>query len=284
MSRSVFIIGMGFVGNALYSSFDKKKLDVGVYDKYKNQGELIDCLAYKCVFLCLPTVYLETEKKYDLQPIHETCKWLEKMEYTGLVVIKSTVTPTTTSQLYEHYPTLCLVHNPEFLSAATADEDFHNQSHIVIGYPTYPEPNSSIDWLRGFYTDNYPDATISMCTSTESESVKLGCNTFYSVKIQYFNELYAMCKKVGCNYDTVKTLMIKNDWINPMHTDVPGSDGKLSYGGYCFPKDTNALMQFMHENNTPHQVLSACIQERNSMRVDQTNIEKQTMHNAEYET
>ena len=38
MSRSVFIIGMGFVGNALHSSFEKKKIDVGVYDKYKNKG------------------------------------------------------------------------------------------------------------------------------------------------------------------------------------------------------------------------------------------------------
>ena len=33
-----------------------------------------------------------------------------------------------------------------------------------------------------------------------------------------------------------------------MHTNVPGTDGKLSYGGACFPKDTNALNNFMIKN------------------------------------
>ena len=51
-----------------------------------------------------------------------------------------------------------------------------------------------------------------------------------------------------------------------MHTDVPGIDGMLSYGGYCFPKDTNALVQFMKTKNTSHKVLQAVIDERNEMR------------------
>ncbi len=38
-------------------------------------------------------------------------------------------------------------------------------------------------------------------------------------------------------------LMLKNNWINPMHTKVPGNDGQLSYGGKCFPKDTKALVK-----------------------------------------
>ena len=61
-------------------------------------------------------------------------------------------------------------------------------------------------------------------------------------------------------------MMLKNDWINPMHTVVPGTDGKLSYGGYCFPKDTNALLEFMKKNNSPSEVLEATISERNKMR------------------
>ena len=44
--------------------------------------------------------------------------------------------------------------------------------------------------------------------------------------------------------------MLKNGWINPMHTTVPGPDGQLSYGGFCFPKDTNALLQFMKTENS----------------------------------
>ena len=60
--------------------------------------------------------------------------------------------------------------------------------------------------------------------------------------------------------------MLKNEWINPMHTQVPGPDGKPSYGGACFPKDTNALLHFMRTKGSPHKVLEGCVEERNSMR------------------
>ena len=39
--------------------------------------------------------------------------------------------------------------------------------------------------------------------------------------------------------------MLKNGWINHMHTEVPGQDGKLGFGGACFPKDTAALLADM---------------------------------------
>ena len=68
-------------------------------------------------------------------------------------------------------------------------------------------------------------------------------------------------------------MMLKNGWINPMHTDVPGPDGKMSYGGLCFPKDTNALNEFMKQNNIPNSVLNATICERNSMREEKENCE-----------
>ena len=63
-------------------------------------------------------------------------------------------------------------------------------------------------------------------------------------------------------------MMLKNNWINPMHTDVPGKDGKLSYGGMCFPKDTNALLQYMWKLDTPHHIIEATVIERNILRDD----------------
>ena len=48
--------------------------------------------------------------------------------------------------------------------------------------------------------------------------------------------------------------MLKNGWINKMHTDVPGTDGKLGYGGACFPKDTQALCHYMNQKKTPNKV------------------------------
>ena len=56
-----------------------------------------------------------------------------------------------------------------------------------------------------------------------------------------------------------------------MHTQVPGPDGEISYGGLCFPKDTNALLEFMKLHDTPCSILDACITERDTMREDHDN-------------
>jgi len=53
-----------------------------------------------------------------------------------------------------------------------------------------------------------------------------------------------------------------------MHTSVPGHDGKLSYGGACFIKDTRALLDQMKKAHVNHQVLEGVVNERNIMRDD----------------
>ena len=126
--------------------------------------------------------------------------------------------------------------------------------------------------MAQFYKKFYPSAKISLCLSTESEAMKLCCNSFYAIKVQFFNEIYDLCQKIKIDYQTCVTLMLGNNWINPMHTKVPGTDGKLSYGGYCFPKDTNALLQLMKNNSSICAVLEATVEERNKMRNDNTNV------------
>jgi UDP-glucose 6-dehydrogenase len=98
--------------------------------------------------------------------------------------------------------------------------------------------------------------------------MKIFVNSYYAVKIQFFNELYLLCQNNGSDYETIKNLMLKNGWINSMHTNVPGPDGKLSYGGACFPKDTSALNKYMERLSSPNEVLNATISERNKFRKD----------------
>ena len=120
--------------------------------------------------------------------------------------------------------------------------------------------------LHNFYEKNYPEAEISICSSVESESMKIFCNSFYAVKIQFFNELYDFCDKLEINYDKIKNLILKNNWINPMHTNVPGPDGKLSFSGMCLPKDSEALLNCMKDFESKCAVLEATLNERNQMR------------------
>ena len=268
----ISVIGLGFVGGSMKKSFELKGEHVKGYDKFKeNTDSFEDCLKSDIAFLALPTIFDENKMTYDKSAIHEVCGDLEKHQYKGLVVIKSTVEPTTTEGLAKKYSCLKFIHNPEFLTAATAFEDFHNQKHIVLG-KSQNVKDEEVNVLENFYRKNYPDAEVSRCTCTESESMKSFVNCFYSVKIQFFNELYLLCQKMGCDYNSVKQLMLKNGWINPMHTDVPGVDGMLSYGGYCFPKDTNALLNHMKRENVTCKVLEGTVLERNEMRQDNVNV------------
>lgn len=275
MDRSIGIIGLGFVGGALLKSFNFKHITVNCYDKYKDGGigKLSDVINTQIVFLCLPTKFNENLNIYDKSAINIICDQLSNLCYNGAVVIKSTVEPNTTENLAKTFPKLNLIHNPEFLTAITAFKDFHNQKHIVLGRSSTCSIDS-YDEVRQFYKNNYPDAEISLSSSTESECMKIFVNCFYASKIQIFNEFYLLCDKIGSDYGCVKQMMIKNGWINPMHTDVPGIDGQLSYGGLCFPKDTNALLQFMKTNSSKKKVLQAVVEERNEMREDDLNIIK----------
>lgn len=281
MFVKIGIIGLGFVGGSMDKSFRKKIGEMGLnnieiikYDKYKDGGigTFEECLNTDILFLALPTLYHHKTKSYDHQPIKDTCYLLEQNNYNGTIVIKSTIEPTITDMLSDMYKTLHFIHNPEFLTARTAYEDFHNQDHIVLGQGKNC-PDHKVEIVKKVYQLLYPTAKISICKSIESESMKIFCNTFYAVKLQYFNELYLLCKKLNVDYDNVVQLMLKNNWINPMHTTVPGPDGQLSYGGLCFPKDTNALMQFMKKNNVPCAVLESTIEERNKFRKDHDNCE-----------
>ena len=125
-----------------------------------------------------------------------------------------------------------------------------------------------INYLLKFFSHYFPLAKISMCSSTESESVKLFCNSFYATKIQYFTEIKLLCDKLDIDYDNVKNLMISNNWINPMHTDVPGPDGNISFGGACFPKDIQALNSVFNKLHISNAVIDSVVKENKMMRCE----------------
>ena len=268
----VGIIGLGIVGKAIYKDLLNKNINLKIYDKYKNKGigSIEDTLVCDIIFLCLPTPYEYSKTTYNKDSIYDVCNYYSLHNFKGLLVLKSTVEPEITENLSNKY-NINIIHNPEFLTASSAYNDVKNQNHIVIGITKKVKIELKNKLIK-FYNTYYPNATISILSSTESELMKLGVNTFYSVKIQYFNELYSLSQKLNISFNKVKDAMLKNNWINPMHTLVPGTDGELSYGGMCFPKDTNALNQFMIKKNSDNLILNSTIEERNKMRIDNINI------------
>lgn len=257
------IIGYGFVGNAIHASLVRKSIPCAIYDRYKPEYSDPESIrSTDMCFVCVPTPS-PTGACYDLTALNDVMSVLEILGYNGIVVVKSTVLPGTTQKIAETY-NLKIVHNPEFLTARTAAHDFENQRHVVIG--STKGHQESTEKLKRFYQQHFPLAKISMSTSTESEATKIFCNTFYAAKVQLFTEFKLLCEKIGADYEIVRGMMLNNGWINPMHTVVPGPDGKYSYGGMCFPKDTTSLLAFMKNNWSPCEVLDAVVAERNRMR------------------
>ena len=268
------IIGLGFVGSAMHNSFKELINDkIVTYDKYKlgGIGSLENCLKTDILFLALPTQYNKTTGKYNKLAIFETCDYLNTNNFRGSVVVKSTIEPETVDLLSDKYENLSFIFNPEFLTARTAFADFHNQKHIILG-----KSKNCLDYkydqVVKFYQKNYPDAEISKCSALEAESVKIYLNCFYAAKVQFFTELHQLCKANKTDFNKIRDIMLKNNWINKMHTNIPGPDGKISYGGLCFPKDTCALLSYMNSKKSPSGVLNAVITERNEMREDNDNI------------
>lgn len=293
------IIGIGILGNAILESLinindkivadagkdalNKIQINIKCFDAYKNIGCFDDILDTEILFLCLPTEFDPNNNSFDKNEIYKTCNALSSHGYSGVIVIKSTIEPGTTSELASKYPHLNIIHNPEFLTARTATTDFLNQKHIVIGCSPTISP-LKIKIITDFYmkyfgavicddenmeilmNSKYKDPVISICSSTESECMKLFCNSFYATKVQFFTEMKLLCDKIGIEYDKVRCLMLLNKWINPMHTQVPGPDGNISFGGKCFPKDTKALNSFLGSNNVANRVLDAVVRENMEMR------------------
>lgn len=267
MELNIGICGHGFVGSAISSFFvNKKGFNILIYDKYKNINTFEILLNTDMVFICLPTNFDQDIKNYNMIEIDSTIRLLNESSYNGLIIIKSTIMPDYCSKINQEYPQLKIISNPEFLSAKTAVDDFANQSHIILGYTEFSK--KSIGILKDMYDMMFPNAKISVTTAEETAMVKLGCNSFYATKIQYFTELYLLCEKMKIDYNNVKNMMLMNGWINPMHTIVPGTDGMISFGGMCLPKDICALNEFMKNQGSSNLVLSGVIEDREKMRND----------------
>jgi len=265
--KNIGIIGIGFVGGAIKKYFETyTKYNIYSYDKFKKIGQLSDMINTDIVFLALPTLYNKETGTYNKDSIYETCLYLHNNNYKGSIIIKSTIEPDTCDNLSILY-NLDIIHNPEFLSARTAYEDFKNQNHIILGKAMLCD-EKKFNNVFLFFKKVFSNAQFSLCSSSESELIKLSLNSFYAIKIQYFTEIYSLCQKKNLDYNNIKDIMLRNKWISPTHTDVPGVDKKISYGGLCFPKDTQALNSYLKLNKVPNKVLDATIIERDQMRDD----------------
>jgi UDPglucose 6-dehydrogenase len=92
----------------------------------------------------------------------------------------------------------------------------------------------------------------------------------------FFNELFEVFSNSGSkdNWENFIKIMQNDKRIGNSHMQVPGPDGKLGFGGPCFPKDTKALLQYSNDIGEPLKLLEKCISLNNNIRSQYNSLSK----------
>lgn len=233
----VGIIGNGFVGESQAFAFSPVA-ELRIYDtdqlkRTHSKEEVNQC---DFIFVCVPTP-MRKDGSQDLSYIE---KVFEEAIPGPIYIIKSTVLPGTTNKLHIKYTQLNIVFSPEFLTERTAKLDMLTQARIIIG----ADKKDIAEKVQDLFEQRFKNKHFILTDNTTAELVKYMNNTFFATKVSIMNEFKLLCDSIGANWDDALYGFASDQRISDSHLHVPGPDGKLGYGGTCFPKDVNALLSY----------------------------------------
>lgn len=252
---NIGVVGIGTVGSAVSTAIKDTILNLKIFDKHKNLGSLEDILDTVAVFVCVQTP--TTDGIQDLSFLCDVLCSLEKGDYAGIVIIKSTVLPGTMEWLTKRFPTLRLVHNPEFLTEKNALTDFCNQPAVLVS-GSYED----LQVVENLYTRLIPARVLHFYDYKVTEMAKYVHNCFLATKVSFMNEIYDYCQKKNIKYDEVIKATVSQNKIGASHIKVPDFDGQRGFGGSCLPKDAEALLG----SDPSFSVLQAAVQYNKRIR------------------
>ena len=259
---TVGVIGGGFVGSATAWGF-RPTNDVKVYDKDQrcSTHSFEETIESDFIFVCVPTPP-KKDWTCDLSIIDSVFERLSSLvKDSQEVIIKSTVLPGTCRRTSEKY-SLNISSNPEFLTERRAKWDFINAAQVLIGSDN---PNSAKK-IQGLYEERFNSMKYTITNTVTSELIKYSLNCFFATKVSFLNELKMLSDKVGADWDNLIEGFTSDSRIGDSHIDVPGPDGKLGFGGKCFPKDLNALMELFKKNDIDPMVMEAAWNRNKTLR------------------
>jgi len=142
-----------------------------------------------------------------------------------------------------------VVSNPEFLKEGAAIEDFMKPDRIVIG----AESPRAIKIMRELYSSLIRKGDrILVMDMKSAEMTKYASNAMLATKISFINEMANVCSSLGADIDSVRRGMGYDKRIG-FEFLFPG----VGYGGSCFPKDVQALVQTAKEQGMDTKMLKA---------------------------
>lgn len=242
----VGIIGCGVIGGVMKDWIQSHNKDciLSISDPAKNYNDDLSSVDVAFVSIHIPT---QEDGTQDLVVLKNIIKSLPNIP----IFIRTTLLPGTCDFLSKKFGKE-IYFMPEFLTERTAYDDFCVQPMIFTGH---------IELLKSIFRNK----TFIQMSNIEAEITKYSHNVFGAVKVTYFNCIYELSKKLGCDYEKIRKGILLSGYIGKTHTMVPGPDGLLGYGGKCFPKDISAFAEF-NSNSDLGKLLRLVIDINNSIR------------------
>lgn len=241
------IVGFGYVGQAIHASL-KEHVEVSIYDigfrDLRNIRALKDAAF---IFIALPTPN-DGKGRQDPEALESFFQCFEKAfpcrgEWDPVFVLKSTTLYENIEPFLQNYR---LVVNPEFLSQNTAFEDCVGQKNVILG----GRRDLTCEVERFFRDHTLINCSFEHMSAREAINFKYIRNIYGAYKVLFWNwvqEQTGNARKYAALYEK----------IPQGEMSQIASDGKLGFGGACFPKDVEAF-----DAQNPH-VLTRFIQEYN---------------------
>jgi len=183
-----------------------------------------------------PTANGET----DLSAVEEVARGIGRAMDRHLVVVTKSTVPVGTGDLvceiiqkHQRRPiNFDVVSNPEFLREGSAIEDTLRPDRIVIGAPSRQVAMTLLELYA-------PLERPMIITDVHSaEMIKYASNAFLATKISFINAVANICEAAGADVTDVVKGMGLDARIGPAFLQAG-----LGFGGSCFPKDSDSLVQ-----------------------------------------
>ena len=211
----------------------------------------------KIIFLALPTppgADGSADMRYVLGVANDLGKLIRDYK---VIVDKSTVPVGTAEKVYaaiaaNYKGAFDVVSNPEFLREGVAVEDFMKPDRVVIGASSDRARKILEELYNPFVRQGNP---IIFMNERSAELTKYAANSFLATKITFMNEIAQICERTGADVDMVRRGIGSDERIGKRFL-FPG----IGYGGSCFPKDVQALVQSSNKVDYEFKILKAVME------------------------
>ena len=182
---------------------------------------------------------------------------LENLDVEIPILIKSTISLEGWEQIKQKFPDKQITFSPEFLRAKTALADFKKAKRFYLG-------GGNTNFWGEILVEALGQINVDIAKPEELILVKYFRNSFLATKVSFFNQIFDLCESMNdIDYDVVRKFITIDERIGDGHSSVTDQRG---FGGHCFPKDTQAIVNTAKEKDVDLSVLNEAIKYNNKIR------------------